>query len=158
MGRIGNLHSKLYYATCLLGADFRPHWWAAPRRLGIRIARGVGGSWPSNHVWEPQGKWTHESSLLGSCQRGFQLSRDPNTPETCLQRHFCLCHATNQRQVSLFLSISLGPKVSCGWPIGEVTPRQGWAPLWLPLSCQLASSSPFHSLSLSGAACINLIC
>lgn len=157
MGQIGDLHSKLYYATCLLGVDFQPHWWAAPRRLGIRIAwgEGAGGrvwNWPSNHLWEPQGKWTHESSLLGSCQRGFQLSRDPNTPETCLQRHFCLCHATNQRQVSLFLSISLGPKVSCGWPIGEAV-RQGWAPLWLPLSCQLAS--PF---ALSLAACINLIC
>lgn len=36
----------------------------------------------TNHVWEPQGKWTHESSLLGSCQRGFQLSRDPtHTPK-----------------------------------------------------------------------------
>lgn len=43
MGRIGNLHSKLYYATCLLGADFQPHWWAAPRRLGIRIVRGREG-------------------------------------------------------------------------------------------------------------------
>lgn len=42
MGGIGNLHSKLYYATCLLGADFQPHWWAAPRRLESRIVKGEG--------------------------------------------------------------------------------------------------------------------